>query len=144
LLRFIKEVFLTLNNKKYKTMSGNNANPKIILKRKNITLLIDYCLDEELEFAVKKQIFPDTDWEVEVFLKDVKTAITLGMFLKENKMEIAGVDSQKLKKAAPVRKSASEDKPSSTSSKTISEENDVVEESETISDSTSSTSSLQF
>jgi len=93
-------------------MAEKNEFPKVVLKRKNIQTMIDFCLDESIEFAVRQQNFPDTDWEVEVKVSDVKIAIVLGMFLRENKFELAGVDSaQKIKKAVPApKKSKDEEK----------------------------------
>ena len=76
------------------------SNPKVILKKKQIPVLIDFCLEESIEFSVKQQTFPETDWEVELKLKDIKTAIIVGMFLRENKFEIEGLDQQRYKKVA--------------------------------------------
>jgi hypothetical protein len=86
-------------------MADNSVNPKVVLKKKQIPVLIDFCLEESIEFSVKQQSFPETDWEVELKLKDLKTAIMVGMFLRENKMELEGVDSQRYKKTAPSKKS---------------------------------------
>lgn len=79
--------------------------PKVILKKKQIPVIIDFCLDESIEFSVKQQAFPETDWEVELKFKDFKTALLTGMFLRENKFEIEGIDAQRYKKsAAPAKK----------------------------------------
>ena len=76
---------------------------KLILKRKNIQLLVDFCLDESLEFTLKPQTFPDTDWELNMKITDIKTAVSAGMFLRENRIEVNGIDQQKFKKPAPKR-----------------------------------------
>lgn len=84
---------------------------KLILKRKNIQLLVDFCLDESLEFTLKPQTFPDTDWELTVKITDIKTAVAAGMFLRENRIEVNGIDQQKFKKQAPKKtKEESDDK----------------------------------
>jgi hypothetical protein len=81
-------------------MADNNTYPKVILKKKQIPTLIDFCLEESIEFSVRQQAFPETDWEVELRLKDYRTAVLVGMFLRENKMELDGIDPQRYKKQA--------------------------------------------
>lgn len=76
---------------------------KLVLKRKNIQLLVDFCLDESLEFTLKPQTFPDTDWELTMKITDIKTAVAAGMFLRENRIEVNGIDQQKFKKQAPKK-----------------------------------------
>lgn len=84
---------------------------KLILKRKNIQLLVDFCLDESLEFTLKPQTFPDTDWELTMKIADIKTAVAAGMFLRENRIDVNGIDQQKYKKQAPKKtKEDTEDK----------------------------------
>ncbi len=80
---------------------------KLILKRKNIQLLVDFCLDETLEFTLKPQTFPDTDWELTMKIIDIKTAVSAGMFLRENRIDVNGIDQQKFKK--PVAKKTKEE-----------------------------------
>jgi len=82
-------------------MADNNTYPKVILKKKQIPTLIDFCLEESIEFSVRQQTFPETDWEVELRLRDYRTAVLVGMFLRENKMELDGIDPQRYKKQAP-------------------------------------------
>jgi hypothetical protein len=81
-------------------MADSVSNPKVVLKKKQVPVLIDFCLEESIEFSVKQQTFPETDWEVELKLKDIKTAIVVGMFLRENKFDIEGIDQQRYKKVA--------------------------------------------
>jgi hypothetical protein len=80
---------------------------KVILKKKNIPLLVEFCLDESVEFIVKPQTFPDTDWEFTLKIADIKTAVVAGMFLRENRIEISGIDQQKYRK--PLKKGKEED-----------------------------------
>jgi hypothetical protein len=75
-------------------------NPKVVLKKKQIPVLVDFCLDESIEFSVKQQTFPETDWEIELKLKDMKTAIVVGMFLRENRLDIEGIDQSRYKKSS--------------------------------------------
>ena len=77
---------------------------KLTLKRKNIQLLVDFCLDESLEFTLKPQTFPDTDWDLIMKITDIKTAVAAGMFLRENRIDVNGIDQAKFKKSvAPKR-----------------------------------------
>lgn len=76
---------------------------KVVLKQKSIPMLVDFCLEEKIEFSVKPQAFPDIDWEFNLFVKDIKTGVLTGMFLRENRIDMAGVDAQKLKKPAPKK-----------------------------------------
>jgi len=81
---------------------------KVVLKKKNIPVLVDFCLEESVEFIVKPQSFPDTDWEFTMKISDIKTAVVAGMFLRENRIEISGIDQQKYKKP-PVKKNKEEE-----------------------------------
>ncbi len=81
---------------------------KVVLKKKNIPMLVDFCVEESLEFTVKPQAFPDTDWEFTMKIADIKTAVIAGMFLRDNRIEITGIDQQKYKKST-VKKNKEED-----------------------------------
>jgi hypothetical protein len=73
-------------------------NPKVIVKKNKVQPIVDFCLDESIEFTVKKQAFPDNDFEVEFKIKEIKTALLAGMFLRENRLEIDGMNAQQYKK----------------------------------------------
>jgi len=89
-------------------MNANIMNDlKVVLKKKNIPVLVDFCLEESVEFTVKPQTFPDTDWEFTMKISDIKTAVVAGMFLRENRIDISGIDQQKYKK--PVKKAKEEE-----------------------------------
>ena len=84
----------------------------VILKQKSIPTLVDFCLEEKIEFNVRPQPFPDTDWEFNLMVKDIKTAVTTGMFLRENRIEIAGNEQQpKTKKPVTRKPKEEEEKP---------------------------------
>jgi hypothetical protein len=80
----------------------------VILKQKSIPTLVDFCVEEKIEFNVRPQAFPDTDWEFNLMVKDIKTAVMTGMFLRENRIDIAGNEQPKPKKPA-VKKSREDD-----------------------------------
>jgi hypothetical protein len=89
---------------------------KVIMKQKSITMLVDYCLEEKIEFSVRPQAFPDTDWEFDMIVKDIKTAVMTGMFLRENRIEMAGTEAPKAAKkpVATKKQKEEEEKPSVT------------------------------
>ena len=83
-------------------MAENVTFPKVVLKKKQVQTVIDFCLDESIEFSVKQQAFPGTDFEVELKIKDMKLAVLLGMFLRENKLEMDGIEPNRYKKSSPA------------------------------------------
>jgi len=111
------------------------ANPKVVVKKKQVSVLVDYCLEESIEFSVKQQTFPDTDWEIELKLKDFKAAVVLGMFLRENRIDIDGIDPQRYKRSAKKSDEKSEapakNSSSSREEKTKQEKESEIESTET-------------
>lgn len=95
---------------------------KVVVKKKFIPSLVEFCLDESVEFNVKPQAFPDTDWEVTLKMADIKTAVVAGMFFRENKIEIAGVDQQKYKKPSKKGDEKAEESKPETKSQPAKEE----------------------
>jgi hypothetical protein len=81
---------------------------KVILKQKSIPVLVDFCLEEKIEFNVRPQPFPDTEWEFNLIVQDIKSAVMTGMFLRENRIDIAGNEQPKIKKPA-AKKTKEED-----------------------------------
>ncbi len=90
-------------------MAENKEYPKIVLKKKQIQKLVDFSLEEGIEFTVRQQKFPDTDWEVEMKINDINTAILTGMYLRENKLEPEGFGIEKYKKTQARKKNGSND-----------------------------------
>lgn len=62
----------------------------VIVKRKNIQSVFDYCLDNRIETKMTPRDMPE-EWELEFNVEDILKAINLGMFLKENKLELVGL-----------------------------------------------------
>ncbi len=52
--------------------------------------MLDYCIDNKLEFSVKSKPLTD-EFEVIMTFDDLKKAIAFGVFVKENRIEIPGV-----------------------------------------------------
>ncbi len=69
-------------------MLGQSAS--VIVKRKNIQAVFDYCLDNRIETKMTPRDMPE-EWELEFGVEDIMKAINLGMFLKENKLELVGL-----------------------------------------------------
>lgn len=88
-------------------MAEATSFPKIVLKKKQVQTIIDFCLDESIEFTVKQQAFPNTDFECELKIKEMKIAVLLGMFLRENKLEMEGIEPQRYKKQSGATVSTS-------------------------------------
>ena len=61
--------------------------PRIIVKAKNIQLVLDHCLQEKTEFTVIPRNASNDEWEVELSIKSITKAIEWGMFIKANKLD---------------------------------------------------------
>ena len=68
----------------------NEERPTVSVKKKNISSLIEYCIENKIDFTVKSKSSAD-DFDVEFIINDTKKAIALGMCLKELKMELNGL-----------------------------------------------------
>jgi len=78
--------------------------PVLLSKRKNIQVLLDYCLDQRIAFTATPRAISHDDFEIEVHISGIKQAIALGMFVKENKFEVTGMgDLVKPKAPAPKK-----------------------------------------
>ncbi|MES2690130.1 MAG: hypothetical protein V4658_06980 [Bacteroidota bacterium] len=63
----------------------------VLAKRKTTTLLFDYCMDQKVIYTVSPRPMIADEFEVDVQISNIKQAIALGMFLKENKYEVFGL-----------------------------------------------------
>ena len=77
---------------------------KVIVKKKVVPIIVEFCLEESLEVIIKPQAFPDVDWDVTLKISDIKKAVEVGVFLRENRIDVAGFDPQKNKKPATLKK----------------------------------------
>lgn len=85
-------------------METNNR-PRVLLKSKNIQILMEYCIESKLEFTVIPRKMND-EWEIEINITDITKAVELGMFMRTNKLELAGNEFMMKPKVVvkPVRK----------------------------------------
>lgn len=87
-------------------MSINNDLPTVLIKRKNIQTIFDYCLDNKVEFSVKEKPFTVEEFEVTLQITEIKKAIAFGFFARENKLEIVGVNDQQTQPKAPAKRNS--------------------------------------
>lgn len=60
------------------------------VKKKNILLVIEYCLENKIEFVVSPGSHND-DYMIGFVIKDLGTAVALGISLKDLKIELNGL-----------------------------------------------------
>lgn len=72
-------------------MNKTDDKPIILTKRKNIQTVIDYCLEQKVSFSANPRAISIDEWEIELNITSIKGAIALGIFVRENKLEIQGM-----------------------------------------------------
>jgi len=87
-------------------MNKTEDKPIILTKRKNIQIVLDYCLEQKISFSANPRAISIDEWELELDITTIKSAIALGIFVKENKLELYGIGTttevSKPKPSAPV------------------------------------------
>lgn len=63
----------------------------VLAKRKTTAFLFDYLMDQKVIFTVSPRPMINDEFEIDVQIGNIKQAIALGMFLKENKYEVFGL-----------------------------------------------------
>ncbi len=92
-------------------MSKTDEKPVILAKRKNIQTIFDYCLEQKVEFKVSPRTISNDEWEVELGIDSIKMAIALGMFVRENKLDMYGMgEFSKPKPVSNAKKSDEKEK----------------------------------
>jgi hypothetical protein len=77
----------------------------VLAKRKTTAFLFDYCMDQKIIYTVSPRPMIADEFEVDLVIGNIKQAIALGMFLKENKYEVFGLgEFTKTKTAANGKK----------------------------------------
>lgn len=75
----------------------------VLVKRKTTTALFDYCMDQKIVFSVTPRPMIADEFEVDIEVNNIKQAIALGMFLKENKYDVFGLgEFTKIKSNVPA------------------------------------------
>jgi hypothetical protein len=87
-------------------MNKTEDKPIILTKRKNIQTVLDYCLEQKISFSANPRAISIDEWELELEITTIKSAIALGIFVKENKLELYGIGTttevSKPKAATPI------------------------------------------
>ena len=68
----------------------NEDKPTVSVKKKNLSTLIEYCIENKIDFTLKSKSSND-DFDVEFIITNTQKAIALGMCLKELKLELNGL-----------------------------------------------------
>jgi hypothetical protein len=69
----------------------NEEKPTVSVKKKNLSPLIDYCIENKIDFTLTSRSAQSDDFDVEFIINNPKKAIALGMCLKELKLELNGL-----------------------------------------------------
>jgi len=67
----------------------NEEKPTVTVKKKNAQSLIEYCIENKIDFTLRSKSSND-DLDVEFIITNTKKAIALGMCLKELRLELNG------------------------------------------------------
>jgi len=70
----------------------NEEKPTVSVKKKNLSPLIDYCIENKIDFTLTSRSAQSDDFDVEFIINNPKKAIALGMCLKELKLELNGLN----------------------------------------------------
>lgn len=103
-------------------------NPIVTIKKKNLYVIIDYCVEKKLEFIVRPRLAGD-EFDIEVIITSIQQAILFGMFLRENRLMPNGMQAQVVSstKAKATKSTAEKSNEASTILKN-SDEEDIKEE----------------
>ena len=82
-------------------MNKTDEKPILLTKRKNIQVVIDYCIEQKISFNASPRAISIDEWEIELNITTIKGAIALGIFVKENKLELYGMEETLKPKASP-------------------------------------------
>ncbi|MDQ3047625.1 MAG: hypothetical protein M3R27_08770 [Bacteroidota bacterium] len=66
----------------------NEEKPTVSVKKKNLASLLEYCIENKIDFTLKSK--SSDDFDVEFIITNTKKAIALGMCLKELRLELNG------------------------------------------------------
>jgi hypothetical protein len=69
----------------------NEEKPTVSVKKKNLLPLIEYCIENKIDFTLTSRSSQSDDFDVEFIITNPKKAIALGMCLKELKLELNGL-----------------------------------------------------
>lgn len=128
----------------YSCNMNQSDKPVAYIKRGKLFELIDFCLDNKIDFSVTERTVGIDEYEVTLDITQVKKAIQFGIYVRENRLELAGMTQEKPvtkkstnnKKTAEVQLAKNEEVPTPTSP-VIHEQPQKVEPENTSSNTTS-------
>jgi hypothetical protein len=66
----------------------NEEKPTVTVKKKNVQSLIEYCIENRIDYTLRSK--SNDDFDIEFIITNTKKAIALGMCLKELRLELNG------------------------------------------------------
>lgn len=69
----------------------NEESTSVNVKKKNILLLIEFCIENKIEFTVSPRISGNDEYEVLFNPTGMQQAVALGMCLRDLKLELNGL-----------------------------------------------------
>lgn len=69
-------------------MNEANPTPSVTVKKRNIFSLVEYCIENKIDFTLRSNSTNSDGFDVEFIISNTKKAVALGMCLKELKMEL--------------------------------------------------------
>lgn len=69
----------------------HDESPTVIVKKKNLQYITDYCIENKIDFTVKSKSVSD-EFSIEFLSLTANKAIALGMCLKELRIEPNGLN----------------------------------------------------
>jgi hypothetical protein len=79
-----------------------DGNPSVTVKKKHVQVVIDHCLEKKVEFIVKPGTSGIEEWLIEFNITNLKKAVLLGMFLRENRLDLSDMTYKSDKTEKPV------------------------------------------
>lgn len=67
----------------------NEDKPTVTVKKKNLLSLVEYCIENKIDYTMRSG--SSDDFDIEFIISNTKKAIALGMCLKELKLELNGL-----------------------------------------------------
>ena len=68
----------------------NEGTPTANVKKKNSMVLLEYCIENRIEFSVSPRISGNEEYEISFNPANTQQAISLGMCLRELRVELNG------------------------------------------------------
>ena len=82
---------------------NHSDKPIAYIKRNKLFELIEFCLDNKIDFAVTEKTVGIDEYEVTLDITQVKKAIQFGIYVRENRIELAGMQQEN---KSPIKKSS--------------------------------------